>query len=232
MAVPIELHEQLQRITPVVLAAEQVLPVADVFDPILPNGLQRGWTVRVDGDTSARALAWALLGGVTTAGGWIAAVNVTGIGLSAAQEVGVAIERVLVVTAARETWSSAIGALIGAVDVVMFGTPQHRVVPSEYRRMASRARERGSVLLEVGSDESSKFSSQLQYDLSLRVRPVDWVGLGQGHGRLQGRAQHVEATGRRIRGRPLTAEFAIPAADGTLQHIEPHASVTELRATS
>lgn len=237
MAVTSELRRQLAQISPVVLAAEQVLPVADVFAPILPGGgLQRGWTIRVGGDSSARALGWALLGGVTTAGGWIAAVNVPGIGLSAAQEVGVAIERVLVVNSPDETWSSAVGALIGAVDVVVFGTPRHRVVPSEHRRMASRARERGSVLIEFDSSSqhshrgSPRFSTQLQYDLSFTARPADWVGLGRGHGCLQGRALDVEASGRRIGGGTRHGRFALPAPDGTIKYLEPQASVTALHS--
>lgn len=238
MAVPSVLRRQLAQIAPVVLAEEHVLPVADVFAPILPGaGLQRGWTIRVGGDSSARALGWALLGGITTAGGWIAAVNVPGIGLSAAQEVGVAIERVLVVNSPNETWSSAVGSLIGAVDVVVFGTPRHRVVPSEHRRMASRARERGSLLMEFDSSSdrtrvgrSTRYSSQLQYDLSFTARPVDWIGLGRGHGCLKGRALDVEAGGRRIGGGTRRAQFALPAPDGTIQYLEPQASVTALRS--
>ncbi|MGI9607627.1 MAG: hypothetical protein ACR2P0_15975 [Acidimicrobiales bacterium] len=228
MAVSAELREQIGRIAPVVLAAEQVLPVPEVFHDLLPGGgLQRGWTVRVEGGASARAMAWALLGGVTTSGGWVAAVDVPGIGLAAAREVGVAIERVLVVNSPdAATWSAVIGALIGAVDVVMFGAPRHRVVPSEYRRMSSRARERGSVLFELASAGGNE--GQLQYDLSIDVDPIEWEGLGQGYGCLQGRAVEVEASGRRIRGRSRTDRFALPAPSGTIERLERVAEVIPL----
>lgn len=231
-----ELRERLGRIAPMVLAAEQVLPVPDVFEPLLPGtGLQRGWITRVEGDPSARALAWAMLGEVTTSGGWIAAVNISGISLAAAREVGVAIERVLVVTSPNDsTWSATVGALIGSVDVVMFGTPQRRVAPSEHRRMASRARERGSVLMELATSSTTstttrgRYSSQLEYDISFVARPVEWEGLGEGHGCLRSRALDVEVSGRRIGGGSRQAQFELPAVDGMLRRRERRATVTAL----
>ena len=116
MAFPAELAEHVRRVAPVMLAGDQMLSVPEVFHSLLPGGgIQRGWTTRVDGSASARALAWSLLGEATTAGRWVAAVNVPGISLAAASELGVAVERVLVVrNVSAEVWSSAIGALIGA----------------------------------------------------------------------------------------------------------------------
>lgn len=237
MGLPDELQDQVRRIAPIVLAAEQVLPVPEIFHSLLPGGgLQRGWTTRVDGGASARALAWALLGQVTTSGGWIAAVDVPGISLSAAREVGVAIERVLVVTSPNAaTWSATIGALIGAVDAIVFGSPLHRVQPSEYRRMASRCRERGTVLVELAPCPSSIRASgsnpqrtqnrrgqtsrqgQLQYDVSFTVDPVEWHGLGQGFGCLQSRGLDVSVSGRRTQGGGRKGRFELPAVDGTLR---------------
>jgi hypothetical protein len=234
MGLPLELQDQVRRIAPVMLAAEQVLPVPEVFHGLLPGGgLQRGWTTRVDGGASARALAWALLSNVTTSGGWIAVVDVSGINLGAAREVGIAIERVLVVTTPDSaTWSATIGALIGAVDVIVFGSPNHRVQQSEYRRMASRCRERGTVLVELAPDpvqrRSNRFTrddgrhsgGQLQYDVSFTVDPVRWQGLGRGHGRVQARGLDVVATGRRTPGAGRRGRFELPAADGTLKMVE------------
>ncbi len=217
MGLPVELHDQVQRIVPTVLAAEQILRVPEIFHPLLPSGgLQRGWTTRVEGGSTARALAWALLGQVTTSGGWIAAVDVSGISLSAASEVGVAIERVLIVTSPNgAAWSATIGALIGSVDVIVFGSPKHRVQPREYRRMASRCRERGTVLVEL----SSGAEPQLQYDVSFAVEPRHWQGLGQGFGRLQSRDVEVSASGRRLPGGVRRGRYELPSADGTLRFI-------------
>jgi len=217
MGLPRELHDQVQRISPTVLAAEQVLPVPAIFHSLLPGGgLQRGWTTRIDGGSTARALAWAMLGQITTLGGWIAAVDVSGISLSAAREVGVAIERVLIVTSPNgDGWSATIGALIGSVDVIVFGSPRHRVQPREYRRMASRCRERGTVLVELTSDGDP----QLQYDVSFSVASRQWNGLGQGFGRLQSRDLEVSATGRRLPGGVRHGRFELPSADGALRSL-------------
>lgn len=214
---PVELLEHHRRIAPTVLAAEQVLPIPEIFHSLVPGGgLQRGWTTRVEGGSSARALAWAMLSEVTTSGGWIATVDVSGISLEAAREVGVAIERVLIVTSPdRASWSATIGALIGAVDVIVFGAPAHRVQPREYRRMASRCRERGTVLVELASANEG----QLQYDVTFGVELNAWRGLGQGFGRLQSRRLDVSAAGRRLPGGTRHGRFEIPAADGTLQTI-------------
>lgn len=219
MALPAELRDQIHRIAPVVLAAEQVLPVPEIFHTVLPGGgLQRGWTTRVDGGSSSRALAWALLSSVTTSGGWIAAVDVPGISLTAAREVGVAIERVLVVTSTdASSWSNTIGALIGSVDAIVFGAPRHRVQPREYRRMASRCRERGTVLVELATGNSE----QLQYDVAFSVEPVQWHGLGAGHGCLQARGLDVVVTGRRTPGGGRNARFELPSIDGQIRRIDP-----------
>lgn len=219
MGVPAELREQVQRVAPVVLAAEHLLPVPEVFHTVLPGGgLQRGWTTRVDGGSSARALAWALLSNITTTGGWIATVDVPGISLSAAREVGVAIERVLVVTSPDPAaWSATIGALIGSVDVIVFAAPRHRVQPSEYRRMSSRCRERGTVMLELASTGEG----QLQYDVAFTVNPVEWQGLGIGHGCLQSRGLDVSVSGRRTKGPARRARFELPSVDGRLRRIDP-----------
>ena len=217
------LLSRAQQIAPVVMAREHLLPVPAVFHSLLPSaGLQRGWTTRVEGNRSGRALAWALLADVTRSGGWIAAVDVPGISLVAASEVGVSVERVLVVNgSSAETWASAIGALIGSVDVVLFGAPQHRVTPSVYRRIASRCRERGTVLLELGGSPQSRSGGgkQLEYDLSFEVVDVSWNGLGAGHGRLLSRELDVAVGGRRAQSRQRQGRFAVPSSDGSIRQI-------------
>lgn len=227
MAFPAELAEHVRRVAPVLLASEHILPVPEVFHSLLPGGgLQRGWTTRVGGSASARALAWALLGEITTAGRWVAAVNVDGISLAAASELGVAVERVLVVqNATQDVWSATIGALVGAVDVVVFTEPRHRVRPSEYRQIASRCRERGTVLMELASDPSQRSgrfgAGQLQYDMSFTVDPATWDGVGHGHGHLHARNLKVEVSGRRAPGQGRHGHFELPGGDGMLRRVAP-----------
>lgn len=227
MAFPSELVEQAQRVAPTTMAGDQLLSVPELFHNLLPSGgLQRGWTVRLEGSASARALAWALVSDATTSGRWVATVNVEGVSLAAASELGVAIERVLVISnVGAQVWSAALGALIGAVDVILFDTPHHRIPPSEYRKIASRCRERGTVLMELGtvsSGRSGRFSGvgQLQYDVSFSVKPSTWVGLERGHGHLQARGVDVSVSGRRATGRQRQGSFELPTVDGTLRRID------------
>ncbi len=241
MALPSELAEHvleqhLHRVAPTTLAGEHVLSVPEPFHGLLPRGgLQRGWTVQVAGSASARALAWALLGEITTAGRWVATVNVAGVSLAAASELGVAIERVLVIENAKaDVWSPTMGALIGAVDVILFDAPKHRIPPSEYRKIASRCRERGTILMELGT-ESSQYSGrhprsgQLQYDVAFSVQPSEWDGLERGYGHLNARRMDVSVSGRRASGRQRRGSFELPTAEGTLRCLEEPGRVEEQR---
>ncbi len=228
MAITAELRAQIGEVAPVVLAAEQVLPVPSIFSSVIPGGgLQRGSTVGVGGGPAGRVVAWSLLGAVTGTGGWVASVGMAGVGLVAAHEVGVAIERVLVVDTTdvdAETWSASIGALIGAVDVVMFGTPRHRITPSEQRRMSSRARERGTVLLEVPGVRPQR---QLAADLTLDVEAVRWDGLENGHGVIRSRIVDVVGSGRRGARRERRATLALPSDSGALDVVAESTPSTE-----
>lgn len=239
MAIPAELAEQAHRISPATMANDQVLAVPELFHGLLPSGgFQRGWTVRVEGSASARALAWALLGNATTSGRWVATVNVEGICLAAASELGVAIERVLVVSnVGAKAWSSTLGALIGAVDVIVFDAPEHRIPPSEYRKIASRCRERGTVLVELGTRSPRRpgrlgNTGQLQYDVSFSVQPTAWTGLEGGYGYLQTRCVEVSVSGRRAVGQQRQGTFGLPTADGTLQRIDAPPQSQQARLTA
>lgn len=229
VAVPEELRDQIAKISPIVLAGEHLVPVSEVFHDVLPaGGLQRGWFVKMRGTGSVRALSWGLVAKASQAGGWVAVVDVCGINLSAAHELGVAIERVLVIECPDRTqWSTVIASLIGAVDVVVFGAPQHRVTPSEVRRMVSRARERGSVLFELDDHSDHNRTPGRNsgidagvHDIEFTTSTVAWNGLGEGYGYVAERHMKVEAAGRRIGGRSRCAHFGLPAADGTICRLQ------------
>ena len=226
-------------VAPVVLAKEQLLAVPEPFHSLLPGaGLQRGWTVRIEGAVSSRVLAWALLSKVTRSGGWVAIVDVPGLALSAAREVGLAIERVIVVSSmgsqaganrgARgesEAWSSTIDALIGSVDAIVFGSPRHRITPSTYRKMASRCRERGTVMVELAwslpdsRSRSRSVTNLPEVDVSFQVTTSNWEGVGEGHGRVVARRLDVLVTGRRVSGRERQGRLALPDTDGVVRSL-------------
>ena len=134
-----QLRRIVDRSRPTVLAREQVLPVLPALCELLPGGaLQRGTTVSVQGE-AATSLALALLAGASAAGSWIAIVGLPSLGLAAAAELGLALERLVVVRdPSPASWGSVVAALVGSFDAVLLA-PTHRVRPADSRRLAARA---------------------------------------------------------------------------------------------
>ena len=190
---------------PVSLARERTLPVLPALAGLLPEGgLRRGSTVAVSGATS---LALALLAGPSQAGSWCAAVGLPSLGLVAAAEVGVALERFPLVARPGEEWPAVVATLVDAVDVVLVGLPRH-VRSGDARRLVAKARDRGAVLVVAGG------SSSFVADVRLSVAGAAWEGLGEGHGRLRARRVDVVATGRGAAARERRASLWLPAAGG------------------
>ena len=208
---PEGLQEVIGRARPVVLAGEQVLPVLPELSGLLVGGgLRRGTSVAVTGSTT---LALQLLAGPSRAGSWCAAVGVPSLGVAAAVEAGVALERLALVPDPGEPkqWSTIVAALLDAIDVVLVRPPT-RVRAADARRLAARARERGSVLVALGRWEGA--------DVRLSVTGQAWEGIGHGHGHLQSRQLHVVATGRAAAARERRATLTLtPAASGALRRI-------------
>jgi hypothetical protein len=163
-------------------ADERLLPVSEAFAGLLPGrGIRRGSVTAV---TGSNALALAL---VAETGSWVAAVGLDDLGIVAAHEFGLELERLAVVPSPGRHWADVVAILIGAVDVVMVRSPAG-APPATLRRLAVRARERGAVLLPLGDWPQAEVRLQL-------VRSV-WLGLEQGHGRLHARQALVSVTGR------------------------------------
>lgn len=208
-----------ERTRPVVLARTRLLPVLPPFAPLLPDGgLPRGITVTVGG-AGATSLALALAAASTAAGSWVALVGLPGAGLAAAAELGVALERVAVIDAPEpDQWASVVAALLGAFDLVLV-SPGHRVSAGAVRRLAARARERGSVLMPVAGPAGRLAPGAWPEAPELRLGSVAarWDGLAQGHGHLRSRRLTVEATGRRGLSRPRRVELLLPGPGGVVE---------------
>ena len=144
------LRDLVEQIRPVTLAHERALPVVPAVEQLLPaRGLQRGSTVSVAGGSGTTALAFAVLAGPTRAGSWAACVGLPELGWAAAAQLGVDLERVVVVRPPAAAWATVVAALVDAFDVVVCG-PEHAPTAAEVRRLSARARERGAVLMAVG----------------------------------------------------------------------------------
>ena len=148
-----------EHIRPTTLAREQRLPVLSALESLVPGaGLRRGSTLSIDGP-AATSLALATAAAASQDGAWVAAVGFPSLGLLAAAELGLALERfVLVASPDTEpgpdnetaTWAAAVAALVDAFEVVLVQAT-HRVGARDARRLAARTRERGAVLVQVGS---------------------------------------------------------------------------------
>jgi hypothetical protein len=167
---------------PVVLAGERVLLVGEALRPLLPEGgLRRGSTVAVSRSTS---LVLSLVAEASVAGSWVAFVGMPWVGVVAAAESGVDLERVAFVPRpTRERWADVVAALVDGVDIVV-------VHGRGDRRLSTRVRERGGVL--IVSDPVRDVPA----DVRLEVVERSWRGLGWGHGHLEACEVAVTTSGR------------------------------------
>lgn len=181
-------------------APERQLPVRADLAPLLPLGaLSRGSTVVVAGSTS---LVLGLLAEASGAGSWVALVGLPGVGVLAAHELGLALDRVVLVPDPGADGPTVVAALLDGVDVVVVG-PQTALGDGDRRRLSERARERSSVLVPTTPWPGAH--------VVLTARSEEWEGLGRGHGRLRSRRLVVDRQGRGSAAQPVQAQVTLPA---------------------
>ena len=215
------LHERRERLSklvpkigPVTFARERVLPVDPALEPLFPEaGLMRGSVIGCQGPTAMSA-ALALVAGPSAAGSWLAILGVPSLGLRAASEVGIALERmVMVADQARdlgeEPWANVISALIDGFDVIVLRADVRGGIA---RRLQSRLQNRGAVLVLVG--DPGPFSC----DVVISCRQGEWEGLGHGSGRLVRRRLTLSASGRRLPGE-RRIDVWLPGANGRIEPV-------------
>ncbi len=200
------------RSAPIVRAAARLLEVSPELAELLPEGgLRRGSTVAVEVGAApgSVSLTLSLLASASVAGAWCAAVAIPDLGLVAAEELGVALERLALVPWPGEQWSLIVAALIESVDIVVLRPPS-RVRRRDASRLTARARERGAVLVVLdGATRTARWPEGA--DVRLEVTGSSWSGLGSGCGHLQGRDMTVTVTGRRGATRPRSGSIRLPA---------------------
>ena len=216
---PVLPAELVERAAPVSLAGEQRLPVLGPLEPLLPErGLRRGSVVAVDGSS---ALALALAAAASIQGSWCGAVGRPALGLVAAAELGIVLERFPLVAAPDPSatgpggWAWVVATLLDALDLVIAWPPRGSgsVRAADARRLAARARERGAVLVVAGGGWPEA------PDIRLSVVRSEWVGLGAGHGRLRARWVEVVGGGRRAASGERRATLWLPAAGGAVEAV-------------
>jgi hypothetical protein len=189
------------------LGVHRILPVLPELSGLLPSrGLRRGSTVAVATGRSApgsggTSLLLALLAAASRSGSWCAVVGVPALGVLAAAESGIVLERLALVPNPGPEWPTVVAALIDGVDVVVTAVPGP-VSASIASRLGARARQRGSVLMPFGRWDGA--------DVTLQVMHGMWEGLGAGRGRLRRREVTITARGRGAAARPREITMWMP----------------------
>ncbi len=197
------------------LAHERLLGVLPPLVGLLPQGGLRRGSIVVSGGGAGMSLAFALAAGPSRAGAWVGVVGLPSVGLAAAEELGVSLGRVfLVAEPPARQWAEVTAAVAEGAEVVLARAPSPQAVrPVDVRRVQARLAHRGAVLLLV-EPSSTPFSP----DLEFTTTPLNWEGIGNGHGRLLARRVRVELDGRRA-GRPIRRELWLPGPDGAVAEV-------------
>ncbi len=194
----------------VTTAADTVARRLDVDEPLralLPGrGLRRGTVVTVSG---SRSLLLALLARPSHDGAWCVMAGVEGLGLAAAAEAGVDLDRLVVIPRLGERWPEIVAALVEVFDVVALRAPGP-VPPPVDRRLEARVRRHGTVLLVVRDTLGAPvFSSS---SLELAVTHSRWEGIGDGDGYLRARQVEIRARDATTPRRPRQIRLRLPLA--------------------
>lgn len=183
--------------TPVVRAP---LPIAPSFTPLFADGgLVRGRTVACTGD-AALSTALALAASATRLGSWLAVIGVPQLGVGAAIEAGVAIERIVLAQPPRASreWVATVAALVEGFDVLIVAPPA-ALSAHDARRLQTRVAARQSVLIVVDlpTPLAPHAPQVFGVDLDVRADTVAWSGIEQGGSHITQRMVHVRVSGRR-----------------------------------
>lgn len=180
---------------PAAALQRDMLPLDAAFTPMLGAGLVRGRSVLCSGD-AALALAMGVVARATQEGAWLAVVGIDDLGLAAAAEQGIALQRTVLVTPlpiARE-WEAAVATAIDGFGVLMVHVPQGVAV----RKVMTRAQARRVVTVVV--DPTGHSAGACMPDIALHTTTQEWFGIGEGSGHVQARDVRVQVGGRRAAG--------------------------------
>lgn len=190
------------------LLAPERLVVADDVCKLLPDsGLVRGRIIRCSGDAGL-SLALSLCSRATQQGSWLGVVGVAHLGVLAAVEHGVALERMVLVqppNTSRE-WSVTVSAVIDGFDLLVVAVLA-RLSANDARRVQTRLQSRRAVMIIVDnmtlSRSTSRFAPEREpdpfvADVILDTKTKSWSGIDNGSGYLQHRDVSIRVSGRRV----------------------------------
>lgn len=172
---------------------------AEPFTAILDGGrLPIGTASVVAG---SKSLLLALLAASQHAGDWLAVVGLPDLGLLAAADAGIALDRLIIVPDVAGRGAETVAALLDGMAYVVAG-PATGLTPADRRRLTARARDRGSGIVATAEWEHAA----LRLHASAR-----WSGVDAGAGYLK----HCELdVDRRAQGRPERWTLTLPMPEG------------------
>ncbi len=213
----------IEQIAPLTLTGERLLAVPSLLESLfIWGGIPPGWSIGVAGN-GAWSMAMAIWAEALGAEGWIAIVGAPDVNLVTAAELGVRLDRVVVIeTPPTKVWTTVVGALIEAFDIVAIA-PGGPVGLRDARRLSARAREQGAVLFHLDGARSWPTAVDLTLTGSTQKagwqggswQGGSWQGVGDGHGHLRARCLRIDAVGRRA-GRTRSTTVLLPGPDGVL----------------
>lgn len=197
-------------VAPTTPARQRTLPVAEPLAPLFPDGaLVRGRAIACRG-AAATSLALALAAEPAAAGSWVAVIDVPWLGVEAAAELGLPLERLVRIDpGSGSSWADLVAAALDGFEVVVTSVPR-RVPAAVARRVQARLQAREGVLLTVGGSGSS---GPVPVELTVEATAPVWEGVEQGWGCLRGRRVTVVSSGRRVP-RPRRADVWLPGPGG------------------
>jgi hypothetical protein len=192
----------------------RAIPTHPALEGLLPGGaLAAGGVYQVQGST---LLALALLQGPSAAGAWCAVVGMPDLGAAAAADLGLDLERLVLVPHPGDRWLTVVSALVDVVSVVLVRPPAEsgrtRVTEAAAGRLASRLRQREAVLVAAGGWPHA--------DAVLSITESAWVGVGSGYGHLAARQVTVGSASRSWEGRTRSRRLWLPGTSGAIAAVE------------
>jgi hypothetical protein len=185
----------------------RVLPVAEPLAGLLPGGgLRRGTTVALPSAPATTSLLLALLAEGSAEGAWVGVVGKPELGLLAAAEAGMQLERLALVPHPGVDLLGVTTALLDGMDVVVMALGGRPVRAADRRRLEARARQRGAVLVALGQWAGA--------DVELSCAEAQWHGLAAGAGRLRAREVRVRMRGRGVAPGGRSARILLPVHRG------------------
>lgn len=194
-------------------SVRQVVPTVDESVPEGLDEVVRRLRSGAAHSIESRGLALACMGAAMPPGAWGAIVGMPDLGIEAARDLGVPIDRVALVPHPGRSWLDVVASLAEAMPVVLAASPGS-VSPTDAARLAARLRQASSTLLVAGPWPNAA--------TVVRSVRAEWQGLADGDGRIAAGGLIVEVASG---GAPSRACIPI-AGDGATS--APHDSDPEL----